>query len=38
MILCGSQPEGWGSAPFVVSELDCVCIFQAEGAREKGVV
>jgi hypothetical protein len=30
MILHGSWPEGRGSASVVVSELDSVCIFQAE--------
>jgi hypothetical protein len=37
MILCGSRPEGRGSAIKVVSEPDFVCIFQAKGARGKGV-
>jgi hypothetical protein len=37
-ILTGSQLEGRGSALVVVSEPDFVYIFQAKGARGKGVV
>jgi hypothetical protein len=37
-ILHGSQPEGRGSTPVMVSEPDFVYIFQAKGARGKGVV
>jgi hypothetical protein len=34
----GFRPEGLGVCVIVVSELDFVCIFQAEGAKRKNTL